>query len=265
VSLSIGSLFSGIGGLELGLERAGLGPVVWQAESDPAARAVLEAWWPRAHRFHDVREIDGRTTAVDVVCGGFPCQDLSSAGRRAGLSGERSGLWWEFRRIVRELRPRYVFVENVNSGRRAWLPVVRRSLWRAGYASLPVRVSAADVGAPHERERVFVLAYPHGQRELQPGGRLGEERGRARNGGRAVAVAHGVRLIRGPDLKAPTRAARGDAAERDHPWTAEPGMGRVAHGVSGRVDRLRLLGNACVPQQASAAWRLLAGRVGVTW
>lgn len=180
--LAIGSLFSGIGGLELGLEACGLGPVLWQAEIDPFCRAVLAKHWPDARRYEDVRAIDETTERPDVICGGFPCQDLSLAGKRAGLGAERSGLWWEFRRIVRVLQPRFVVVENVFSAWRNWLPIVRRGLWKVGYASVPVRVSAADVGADHERARCFVVAaYANRQR-------LWVERGRGEPGsGKAIA------------------------------------------------------------------------------
>lgn len=114
--MRIGSLFSGIGGLELGLERAGLGHTVWQAEQDPDCRAWLSDHWPGVPCYHDVRDVGASAPPVDVLCGGFPCQDVSSAGKRAGLEGERSGLWREFDRAVGTLRPRWVVVENVNSG-----------------------------------------------------------------------------------------------------------------------------------------------------
>jgi hypothetical protein len=111
--LSVGGLFSGIGGLELGLERAGM-RVLWHCEQDPFCRAVLKRHWPDNPCFPDVREVRGaEVPRVDLLCGGFPCQDVSAAGRRAGILGERSGLWAEFARLVRELRPRYVLVENV--------------------------------------------------------------------------------------------------------------------------------------------------------
>lgn len=180
MTLSIGSLFSGIGGLELGLEACGLGPVVYQAELDPFCRAVLAKHWPGVRRYTDVREIDATTERPDVICGGFPCQDLSLAGKQGGLSADRSGLWWEFRRIVRVLRPRFVVVENVHGAWRSWLPVVRRGLWKVGYASVPIRVRASDVGAPHERARVFVVAHAEGQRH--DARRQGEGHGAASHG-----------------------------------------------------------------------------------
>lgn len=156
----IGSLFSGIGGLELGLEWAGLGPVLWQVEQSASCRGVLARHWPGADRsVTDVREA-GRTTLnpVDILCGGFPCQDISSAGKGAGLAGERSGLWFEFARVIGELRPRWVVVENVASGAKRWVDAVMAGLEQLGYEALPLPVSAEDVGAPHLRKRIFIVA-----------------------------------------------------------------------------------------------------------
>ena len=159
--MRIGSLFSGIGGLELGLERAGLGSVVWQVERDPYCRHVLAKHWPNVERHDDVRTVGAHNLArVDVLCGGFPCQDLSAAGQGAGLSGARSGLWFEMRRIIDELRPTWLVVENVAHTWRRYVPELRRSLWALGYASLPLRVRACDVGARHERARILLIGGP---------------------------------------------------------------------------------------------------------
>lgn len=156
----IGSLFSGIGGLELGLEWAGLGPVAWQVEIDPFCRGVLAMHWPGAKRFADVREV-GRDvlSQVDVICGGFPCQDVSCAGKGAGLDGARSGLWREYLRIVGELRPRVVVVENVRALVTRGLDRVATDLDAAGYRVEARIIAAADVGAPHRRERLFLVAH----------------------------------------------------------------------------------------------------------
>jgi site-specific DNA-cytosine methylase len=125
----VGSLFSGIGGLELGLEMAGIGPVTWQVEKDAFCRSLLSRHWPEVTRYDDITTLDTRVLApVDLICGGFPCQDISSAGKGAGLAGERSGLWREFARIVSALRPRWVVVENVASGANRWLDAVVRDL-----------------------------------------------------------------------------------------------------------------------------------------
>lgn len=171
--MTIGSLFSGIGGLELGLERAGLGPVVWQVEQDEFCRSVLAKHWPSVDRsVTDVRDATvGTLSRVDIVCGGFPCQDVSSAGSRAGLAGSRSGLWREFARIVGELEPAWVVVENVASGAKLWVDVVVRDLGQLGYEALPLPIAASDCGAPHLRRRVFVVgrrggaSYSHAQRQ----------------------------------------------------------------------------------------------------
>jgi len=169
---TLGSLFSGIGGFELGLERAGIGPLQWQVEIDPFCRAVLEKHWPRVERFEDVTTAGRHNLRpVDVICGGFPCQDVSAAGKREGLHGEKSGLWFEYLRIIRELRPRAAIIENVASGKKLWLCEVRTGLRQLGYRTVAYGVSACDVGAPHRRARIFVVAYAAGE------GLEGEERG----------------------------------------------------------------------------------------
>jgi DNA (cytosine-5)-methyltransferase 1 len=176
----IGSLFSGIGGLELGLERAGLGPVAWQVEGNEYCRGVLAEHWPRAERRNDVRTVGAANLQpVDLICGGFPCQDVSAAGSGKGLDGSRSGLWREFARIVGELRPSWVVVENVSSAARRWVDRVVSNLGQHGYASMAVPLSACDVGAPHRRNRIFVIAADtvsfelRNERQRQPGGRKG--------------------------------------------------------------------------------------------
>mgnify|MGYP003729407617 CR=1 FL=1 len=156
----IGSLFSGIGGLELGLEAAGLGSTVWQVEQDPYCQVILAKHWPHAKRYEDVCKVSASNLdPVDLVCGGFPCQDLSSAGKRRGLRSSRSGLWFEFFRIVQEISPQVVVVENVTSGESLWLPRVQHDLVSLGYRTEAWRLGAVDVSAPHLRLRTFVVAY----------------------------------------------------------------------------------------------------------
>ena len=235
MTLTIGSLFAGIGGLELGLERAGLGPVRWQVEIDERCRRVLARHWPDAERFADVRAVGARTLApVDVVCGGFPCQDISLAGANRGLEGERSGLWYEYQRIIAEIRPRFVVVENVSGLVRRGLDTVLEGLWSLGYAVEGTRMRASDLGAPHRRERLFLIAHTDG--ELV---RLESERGEpdASERGNALAL---------------DASGAGRVAGRVHrPWAPEPRICRVAHGIPERVERLRALGNAVVPACAS--------------
>ena len=121
--MKIGSLFSGIGGLDLGLEWAGVGHTVWQVEREPFCQTILAKHWPNAARFDEVRTVGAHNLEpVDVISGGFPCQDISYAGKGLGLSGERSGLWYEFARIVGEMGPRFVVVENVAA-------ILSRGIW----------------------------------------------------------------------------------------------------------------------------------------
>lgn len=159
--LKIGSLFSGgLGGLELGLEAAGVGYTVWQCEIDPRARANLARHYPGAAQYTDVRTLDGRQLEpVDVVCGGFPCLGVSSAGKGLGLSDPRSGLWFEYARLISELRPRYVVVENTPHLPTRGLEGVLRSLAQLGYDAFWFHLRAETVGAPHRRRRIFLIAW----------------------------------------------------------------------------------------------------------
>ena len=159
--LTFGSLFAGIGGMDLGLERAGM-ECRWQVEIDPYATRVLARHWPDVRRHDDVRTFppdDGTDWQVDLIAGGFPCQDISYAGKGAGLSGERSGLWFEFARVVRTLRPRFLIVENVPALLTRGLDAVLGTLASLGYDAEWTCLPAAAVGAPHIRDRVFILAY----------------------------------------------------------------------------------------------------------
>lgn len=160
--MTFGSLFAGIGGIDLGLERAGW-EVRWQVEIDDFATRALEQHWPGVPRHRDVREVGAHNLErVDLVAGGFPCQDISVAGRGKGLDGERSGLWFEFLRIVQELRPAWVLAENVPALRTRGADVVIDGLAAAGYAAWPLVVGARHVGAPHRRDRVWIVAHRGG-------------------------------------------------------------------------------------------------------
>lgn len=238
--MRIGSLFSGIGGLELGLERAGVGEVLWQVECNTYCRAVLARHWPNATRYEDVRHVGKATLApVDVLCGGFPCQDVSLAGTRRGLSGPRSGLWAEYERIVHELRPRFVVVENVPGLLRRGMDEVIRGLASGGYTVEGTRIRAEDVGAPHRRERLFLLAYT-GRESLRDEPKRDQLHAAKRG---HLEPPHDGQA--GPMAEGPPGGA----------WTLESGVDRVAHGVPHRVDRLRTLGNAVVPQCAAIVGR----------
>ncbi len=266
MTLTIGSLFSGIGGLELGLERAGLGPVLWQCELDPFCRAVLAKHWPNVTRFEDVTS-KRSYPHVDLICGGFPCQDVSSAGGRRGLGGERSSLWWYFASVVRQVSPQFVVVENVTSGKALWLPTVRRALHVLGYDTEAMGIAARDVGALHRRERVFVLANARRDYLRKQHRRLGRpdrtSETIALGDGCSWHVADSSSKRRSRDARRLSGAEGSRSAECGW-WSAEPDVGRVAHGVSGGMDgrkrraRLRALGNAVVPQCAEVIGRIVA-------
>ena len=161
--LRMGSLFSGIGGLDLGLERAFKGQLqtAWQVEENQFCCSILERHWPHAKRYDDVRTVGAHNLEpVDILCGGFPCQDISIAGKGEGLNGKRSGLWWEFHRIINELRPSVVVMENVPAITIRGLSAVVGSLAQIGYDCQWTIISAKQCGAPHLRRRWFAVAYP---------------------------------------------------------------------------------------------------------
>lgn len=237
--LTIGSLFSGIGGLELGLEQAGLGPVLWQVEKDALCTRVLARHWPDVQRYPDVKDVGANLAPVDIVCGGFPCQPVSYAGKLKAQADER-WFWPEFARILEHVRPRAVVIENVPGLLWRGLDFIVRDLDSLGFAMEATRLGARDVGAPHRRERLFVLgtraplADAHGQRQLC-------QQGSGHEG--ALWPGHGRRTL--------------DA------WPPEPPVDRVAHGLPRRVDRMRMLGNAVVPPCAYVVGMRLRERLGL--
>ncbi len=161
-------LFSGIGGFSLGLERAGMKTVAF-CEIDPFCMAVLKKHWPNVPIFDDVRTLTNEKTGpIDLVCGGFPCQDISIAGKGAGIDGERSGLWKEYARLIGEIRPRYVIVENVSALLGRGLGRVLGDLAEIGYDAEWHCIPATYVGARHIRDRVWIIAYPISDRFKRP-------------------------------------------------------------------------------------------------
>lgn len=262
-------LFSGIGGFSLGLERAGMTTVAF-CEIEPYCRAVLKKHWPDVPCYDDIRTLSAQRLsadgiAVDVICGGFPCQDISCAGAGAGIEGERSGLWREYSRLIGELRPRYAIVENVAALLGRGLGVVLGDLAALGFDAEWHCVPASAVGAPHRRDRLWIVAYPMSAERRQVGGARGrvarqnrvsqgqESPGRSEPGHSPLANAnadheHGRSspLQMGWGRFAREVVEDGDARRAE--WSAEPDVGRVADGVPSRVDRLGALGNAVVPQ-----------------
>jgi DNA (cytosine-5)-methyltransferase 1 len=284
---TFGSLFAGIGGIDLGLERAGW-ECRWQVENDPYCTRVLAKHWPDVERFGDIRALTGAELApVDLVAGGFPCQPVSLAGRRRGAADSR-WLWPEFARLLGVLRPRLALLENV-PGLLAGpgMAEVLGDLAALGFDAEWHCVPAAAVGAPHLRWRVFIVAHAapwNGQpREARVdlfgargslantdsgGWREGQSDLPGQSQPDAARSGTDVADTQDPDGWRPDgpddpgrgnqedggRRVPGDWAEY---WLTEPDVGRVAHGVPSRVDRLRCLGNAVVPQVAEWVGRMM--------
>jgi DNA (cytosine-5)-methyltransferase 1 len=163
--LKVLDLFSGIGGFSLGLERTGGFETVAFCEIDPYCRRVLAKHWPNVPIYEDIRDVTAEQLAadgiaVDVICGGFPCQDISKSGSGAGIDGERSGLWRECARLVGSIRPRFVIVENVSALLGRGMGRVLGDLATIRFDAFWECVPAAAIGAPHERDRVWIIAYP---------------------------------------------------------------------------------------------------------
>ncbi len=161
--MRFGSLFSGIGGFDLGLEQAGW-EVLWQVEDDPFCNRILGRHWPKVRRYGDIRTVDASQLGrVDLICGGFPCQDLSVAGKRAGLAGERSGLFWEVVRVARAVQPRWLLIENVpglfSSNYGDDFQLVLESIEELGYGVAWRVLDSQNFGVPQRRRRVFIVGY----------------------------------------------------------------------------------------------------------
>jgi len=229
--LRVLDLFSGIGGFSLGLERTGGFETVAFCEIEEFPRKILAKHWPDVPCYRDVRELTAERLAadgitVDVICGGFPCQDISTCGSGLGLAGERSGLWREFERLVLELRPQFVIVENSPELLDRWLGDILGPLAEIGYDAEWECIPASAVGAPHRRDRIWVVAYASS---------VGQSRPRGLN----YAV-HSTPLAFGE--AAPFVAS----VQRN----AMPYLCGRHDGVPARVarDQLHALGNAVVPQ-----------------
>tara|TARA_R110000824_G_scaffold197027_3_gene380317 strand:- start:3212 stop:4030 length:819 start_codon:yes stop_codon:yes gene_type:complete len=263
------ALFAGAGGGILGGLLLG-----WRTrcavEIDSHARRVLlarqrDGMLPRFPIWDDVQTFDGNPWKghIDVISGGFPCQDISAAGTGAGITGKRSGLWGEMARIVGDVLPRYVFVENSPILTSRGLGVVLGDLASLGYDAKWCVLGAHHVGAPHKRNRIWILATHTERLNALEQPQLEFWRGSsvdvARNGGeKQVANAISERLERLQPPRTTTEAINrsGDGSDSSW-WEVEPDVGRVADGVANRVDRLRAIGNGQVPAVAALAWETL--------
>jgi DNA (cytosine-5)-methyltransferase 1 len=207
----------------------------------------------------DVVTFDGRPWrgAVDVVLGGFPCQDISAAGRGAGIDGEKSGLWREMARIVGEVRPRFVFVENSPLLVHRGLAVVLGDLASLGYDAAWCVLGAHDVGAPHRRDRIWIVAADadcDSKHAVSVNAKMASTSKVSRVPDADSAQRQGDECAVGVGQKHADASGHGW-------WESEPSVGRVADVVACRVDRLRAIGNGQVPAVAALAWRTLIGEV----
>lgn len=234
--LSFGSLFAGIGGFDLGFERAGM-VCKWQVEINGYANRILAKHWPHVRRWPDVRTWpQSDTERVDVICGGFPCVNISQLGDKAGIddSVDGSGLWREAIRIVCILRPRFFIVENVAEILFRGADRVFGDMATSGYDCRWECLPASAFGAPHQRDRFFGFCVD-----------------RNANGGNGGAIRE-VQNIHSDAWR----------IRKSEWWNSEPGMDRVVNGISNRVDRNRGLGNAVVPQVAEWIGRRIVETAG---
>jgi DNA (cytosine-5)-methyltransferase 1 len=312
MTLTVGSLFSGIGGFDLGLERAGM-KVIWQSEIDAFACKVLKKHWPDVPNLGDINKIDWTNIErPDVICGGYPCQPFSQAGKRGGNTDPRH-LWPAMFNAICNLRPRYALMENVRGHLSMGFGDVLGDLASIGFNAEWQVIPAAAVGAPHKRDRVFIVAYPDDarsrtpERDVKSSGSSGKQkrevvsqRGISRRGAVVAdteskqsdvrqrrndrtqftkqglqtqvrtsrtkmadtngaggwgvgSLSDGREIVFGQQNY--LRGKNGDASRAW--WKVEPDVGRVANGVSDRVDKLRGLGNAIVPQVAELVGALV--------
>jgi len=269
------ALFAGAGGGIIGGQLLGW-HTVCAVEINPYAASVLvsrqnDGFLAPFPIWDDVSTFDGKPWhgLVDVVSGGFPCQDISSAGKGAGITGERSGLWKEFARIIGEVRPRYAFIENSPMLVSRGLDVVLSDLAALGYDAEWGVLSAADVGAKHLRERIWIVArrlelFSHtehngnGRRQQQPQS-VKKTNDTHTNSNAIQGLEH--KPQQGQFRRPSGLHDRAGGLRKKDYWKIEPQLGRVADGVAGRVDRLKAIGNGQVPLCAATAFRLLEDRL----
>lgn len=273
--LNVLDLFSGIGGFSLGLEATGRFKTIAFCEMDAAAQRVLNHHWPEVPIYGDVRTLSKKDIQeeVDVICGGFPCQDISAAGKQQGIIGERSGLWSEFFRLIQEFKPKYAIIENVSALRSQGLALVLQNLSEIGYDAEWNCIPASAIGASHQRDRIWILAYPRSRRLHEQG--EGEDQQQGRTAIECGSPAMAYSISKGPQgglsgrqdaewegfyrclgryLSSPK--TRWVALPNESPPCTEPPrttptqprIRRSLDGVPSRMDRIKQLGNAVVPQ-----------------
>lgn len=242
IKLRVLDLFSGIGGFSLGLERTGGFETVAFCEIEPFQRQVLAKHWPEVPQYDDIRTLNAEVLARDgiavdvicggfpVICGGFPCQDISNAGHQEGLAGERSGLWFEYDRLIGELRPRIAIMENVGALLHRGLQEVLGCLAARGYDAWWEIIRASDIGLPHPRERVWIVAYSD---------QVGWQ---ARSRIESLLLGETLPWHEGQQME--LRGARSGGVR----WIPNGCVCIVDNGLSANVDGIGAAGNAVVPQ-----------------
>ncbi len=250
-------LFSGIGGFSLGLDRCGGFETAAFCEIDKKAQKVLRKHWPRTPIYSDIKELTVERLQADgvplptVITGGFPCQDISSAGKGVGIVGSRSGLWSEMFRLIRDVCPKWAIIENVSALRSRGLALVLQDLCTIGYRAEWHCIPASAVGAPHQRDRIWILAYTLFQYEAQrrqcqtashESGIGGNEQGRGGSVAERQRCFYSSRQNTSPVL----RTISSNTGQNQ--WQEKSCIHRVVDGLPGGLDRHQQLGNAVVPQ-----------------
>ena len=268
--LKILDLFSGLGGFSLGLERTGCFKTTAFCDNNKYSRLLLQKHWKGVKIYNDVREINKEQLESDgiqfpdIITGGFPCQPFSVAGKQKGTSDDRH-LWPEMFRIIKEFTPRWIIGENVkgltNIEKGMVFESVCTDLEGEGYEVRAFNIPAAGVGAPHRRERIWIVAsLEDSRRSLRSWSKFGEkdeneirkryadqhQRPGSTSESNVADASTGRRASQEGEIQ-----TRGNGTEHQGWWSTEPNVGRVANGVSGRVYRLRALGNSIVPQIAT--------------
>ena len=296
MTLKVGSLFSGIGGIEIGFEKQGF-ETEWFVENELYAQTILRKRFPKAKIYGDITKLDFKTISkVDILTGGFPCQDISNAGKRAGIEGSRSSLWKHYLRAISTIQPRYALIENVSALLRRGLDTVLCDIAKIGYDAEWYCIPASSVGALHQRDRIFIIAYPNsngnrfnittnrgkekeiwnennksiiseqcgkidGEQDVsnttsdgcKKGSTIRREISEETRGSKFNKCDKTQRTIANTNEQGWSRKRKtemGCKELRNGWWAIEPELGRVAHGIPNRMDRIRCLGNSVVPQLA---------------
>lgn len=247
-------LFSGIGGFSLAAQWVWGDEldIVGFCEIDEYCQKVLEKNFPGVPIYEDITKLNGKDFKnIDLITGGFPCQDISIAGKGEGITGKRSGLWSEMHRLISEVRPQFAFIENVPMLIHRGLGRVLSDLAKIRYDAEWQIVGADDVGAWHRRKRIWIVAYPQSSRTRENiRGIWARSEGTDRRKGADKEVSHTTsKRLERDCWGIPKKQGFARKGEKDW-WAVEPDVGRVAHGIPNRVDRLKGIGNAIVPQVA---------------